>query len=86
MIWVQRNIFASMKSWFIRHIHLAGRSAAIISTSVSVVHTWHIACSMSSGSSGSSPHGMSRVAAPLAGDGLLVQLDDVVGPHVGLAC
>ncbi|CAB4853119.1 unannotated protein [freshwater metagenome] len=62
MICVQRNILASKKSWLIRHIHLAGRSLAIISTSVSVVHTWHIACSMSLGRSGSSLHGMSRVA------------------------
>ena len=62
MIWVQRNILASMKSWFIRHIHFAGRSLAIISTSVSVVQTWHMACSRSLGSSGSSFHGMSRVA------------------------
>ena len=62
MICVHRNIFASRKSWFIRHIHFAGRSEAIISISLSVVHTWQIACSMSSGSSRSSPHGMSRVA------------------------
>ncbi len=51
-----------MKSWFIRHIHLAGRSAAIISTSHSTVHSWHMACSRSDGSSWSSPQGMSRVA------------------------